>query len=127
MRRAPFLVGKAEVEIAAGAGRRDLADTEALAPAAALALERVHAGARLGELASDPVTPLQRLRPHRALVAHEDAGLEYPVGERLQPQFAPAFRTGLREQCRPLVQAVEILADHRRVVEGAVVRRGQRR
>src|SRR5687767_11669233 len=120
---APALVRKPEIEVAQHARSGDLPDAEPAPPVAALFLQRVDTAPDLAELARFPVAPLQRFGPHRILVAQQHRGFEHAVGERLQPQRAPSLGTGLGKERRFAVQAVEVLADHGRVVKRALLRR----
>ncbi len=73
-------------------------------------------------LALDPLRPAALLGPQEGLVAGQHRGIEDAVALGLAAKRLPARRPGAGKHLRPVVQAVQILADHARVVEhGAVV------
>ena len=121
----PGARAEAEVEIAQRGDEPDLPDVERRRQTLRLALERVQRVVDLRVLSGQPLRPAQRLRTQRGLVAREDGGVHDAVGQRMAPQRLPArFARGRKHATA--AQRVEVLADHRRIVELAAVVAEQR-
>src|SRR5690606_22169390 len=120
-RRAPVLVGGAEGEVAERAADGDGADVDRVAEGAGLVHEAVEGTAEFQLLGIDPFRPAPLLRPQKGLVAGEHPGIHDAVALGLPTQGGPARRSGGRKHLRAVVQAVQILADHARIVERRAV------
>src|SRR5262245_50243585 len=117
----PRLVGVAEVEIAQRAADGDLADRREVAQAARLFFQLGERARHLALLDRNVALAALILR-QRELAAARLRGIEDAVAQRLLADRLPARRAGSREQLGRRADAVEVLADHRAVVEpGAVV------
>src|SRR3954447_21785895 len=121
---APAILREAEIEIAEGAAGGDAADRARARQI--LALQRGEALMRLVHLSLGPAGKAFLLRPRRDLVAAQDQRVEDAVAQRLLAQGRPTRLAGSREHLAATGEAVEVLADHRRIEQHLPVIGGQR-
>src|SRR5437868_3147216 len=120
MARTPRLVGVAEVEIAQRAADGDLADGLEIAEAARLILELGERALHLALLQLD-ITLASIVLPQRDLAAARLRRVEDAVAQRHLGDRLPARRAGRGEELGRAADTVQILADHRAVVEPRAV------
>src|SRR6185503_916955 len=95
---------------------RDLADRRQLAKRVRLLLEGIERAAHLALLERDIGLAALVLR-QRDFAAPRLGGIEDAVGQRLLGQRLPARRAGRREELGRRADRIEVLADHRAVVD----------
>src|SRR3954471_2980509 len=112
----PWLVGEPEVEIAQRHADGDLADGRELAERSGLFLERIDRALHLALLQLD-IALAALVERQRYLAPARLGGVEDAVGQRFLGQCLPPRRAGWREELGRRADRVEILADHRAVVD----------
>src|SRR5262245_4364300 len=113
---APFAF-VADIEVAERRRQGQVSVVRARRPGGRVRLEIIQRTIDLGALAVHPGLVPLLLGAEALLVDQQQCGIENAVGERGKDQRFPALGASLGKQLRRWRQAVEVLADHRTVVD----------